>query len=98
MGRGSECGRGRCSKRRWGAWAGDVARNLGVRARVLVHGGHGKAELTGGPTAQREGTGALGETGRRTNKASPRDRGAGGAGGRQLAATARPHWAERGRE
>jgi hypothetical protein len=32
MERGSECGR--CSKRSWGAWAGDVARDLGVHARV----------------------------------------------------------------
>jgi hypothetical protein len=40
---GSECGCGRCSKRSWGAWAGDVAGDLGVRAcvsaRVLVHDG-----------------------------------------------------------
>jgi hypothetical protein len=34
LGRGSECGCGRCSKRSWGAWAGDVAGDLDVRARV----------------------------------------------------------------
>jgi hypothetical protein len=30
MGRGSECGR--CSKRSWGAWAGDVVADLSVHA------------------------------------------------------------------
>jgi hypothetical protein len=39
MGWESECGCGRCSKGRWGAGAGDVAGDLGVRACVLVHGG-----------------------------------------------------------
>jgi hypothetical protein len=34
MERGSECGCERCSKRSWGAWARDVARDLSVRARV----------------------------------------------------------------
>jgi hypothetical protein len=37
MGWGSECGCGLCSKGSWGAWAGNVAWDLGVRARVLVH-------------------------------------------------------------
>jgi hypothetical protein len=34
MGQGSECECGRCSKRSWGAWASDMAGDLGVRARV----------------------------------------------------------------
>jgi hypothetical protein len=44
MGRGSECGRGRCSKKELRAWAGDVAEDPGERARVraLVHGGRGE--------------------------------------------------------
>jgi hypothetical protein len=33
MRQGSECGCGRCSKGYWGAWAGDVAEDLGMRAR-----------------------------------------------------------------
>jgi hypothetical protein len=33
MRQGRECGCGRWSKERWGAWAGDVAGDLGVRAR-----------------------------------------------------------------
>jgi hypothetical protein len=50
MRQGSECGCGRCSKMSWGAWAGDVAGDLGVRAQVRVFwstAGAGKAELTG---------------------------------------------------
>jgi hypothetical protein len=50
MGQGSECGRGRYSKRSWGAWAGDVAGDLVVRARVHERWstvGAGKAELIG---------------------------------------------------
>jgi hypothetical protein len=37
---GSECGCGRCSKGSWGAWAGDVAEDLRVRAHwsTTVHG------------------------------------------------------------
>jgi hypothetical protein len=45
MERGSECGCGRCSKRSWGAWAGDVAGDLDVRARVRAcwsTAGHGE--------------------------------------------------------
>jgi hypothetical protein len=39
-GRGSECGCVWCSKGSWGAWVGDVTRDLGVRACVLlVHDG-----------------------------------------------------------
>jgi hypothetical protein len=61
MGQGSECGRGRCSKRCWGAWVGDVAGDLGVRARVRAcwsTTGVGKAEQTGrshGVEREREG-------------------------------------------
>jgi hypothetical protein len=33
MRQGSESGCGRCSKGRWGAWAGNVAGVLGMRAR-----------------------------------------------------------------
>jgi hypothetical protein len=33
MRQGRECGCGRCSKGCWGAWAGDVAEDLGVQAR-----------------------------------------------------------------
>jgi hypothetical protein len=57
MGWGTECGRGRCSKRSWGVWAGDGARDPDEHARVRAcwsTAGVGKAELTGGPTTQRE--------------------------------------------
>jgi hypothetical protein len=50
MRQGSECGHGSCSKRSWGAWEGDVAGDLGVRARVRAcwsTAGAMKAELTG---------------------------------------------------
>jgi hypothetical protein len=33
MGQGSECGCRQGSKGSWGAWAGDVVEDLGVRAR-----------------------------------------------------------------
>jgi hypothetical protein len=40
MRQGRESGCGRCSKGSWGAWAGDMARVLGMRARwsMVVHG------------------------------------------------------------
>jgi hypothetical protein len=101
MGRGSECGRGRCSKRSWGAWVGDVARDLSVRARVRACSsttGAGKAELTGrchGAARERE-SGSVGVIVWCTDEAGPRSRGV--RGRRQPAPTAQPHWAERGRE
>jgi hypothetical protein len=65
MGHGSECGRGRCSKRSWGAWASDVTRDLGMRARVRARwstAGAGKAKLTeGSHDAARERAGARGQ-------------------------------------
>jgi hypothetical protein len=42
MGQGSECGCGRCSKKSWGAWVGDVAGDLGVRACCWSTAGHGE--------------------------------------------------------
>jgi hypothetical protein len=44
-------------KKELGVWAGDVAEDPSERARVRARwstAGAGKAELTGGPTAQRE--------------------------------------------
>jgi hypothetical protein len=66
MGRGSECRCERCSKRSWGAWAGDVARDLGVRAQVracwsTVGRGEGRAELTGGSHGAARGNGRGGK-------------------------------------
>jgi hypothetical protein len=52
MGRGSECGHGHCSERSWGAWAGDVAGDLGVRASPRR--AWGRRSWQGGPTSQRE--------------------------------------------
>jgi hypothetical protein len=68
-------------------------------AHALVHGGAGKAELTGqshGAARERE-SGRAGVTARRTDEAGPQGRGGRGARGqRQPAPIARPHRAERG--
>jgi hypothetical protein len=77
MGRGSECGCGQCSKRSWGAWAGVVAGDLGVRARVRASGprrGTGKVELTGGSHSAARGNERSGETVQRADEAGPRGR------------------------
>jgi hypothetical protein len=55
MGRGSECGRGRCSKKGMGAWASNVAEDSDVVrecARAGPRRGAGKAKVIGRPTAQ----------------------------------------------
>jgi hypothetical protein len=70
MGWGSECGCGRCSKGSWGARAGDVARDLGVRAtgpRRFV----GKAKLTGRSHSAVRGRGSAGKTARHANEVGP---------------------------
>jgi hypothetical protein len=61
MGRGSECGCGRCSKGSWGrgraTWSG-IWTSVRECARAGPRRVAGKAELTGVPMAQRERTGA----------------------------------------
>jgi hypothetical protein len=45
MRQGRESGCGRCSKKRWGTWAGDVAEVLGVRVRwSMAVRGEGRAD------------------------------------------------------
>jgi hypothetical protein len=100
MERGSECGR--CSKRSWGAWAGDVAGDLGVHARVHAccpRRGTGKAELTGRSHGAARGSGRTEGTTQCADEAGPRGRDRKRACERgQPVSTTRPHWAERGRE
>jgi hypothetical protein len=77
IGRGSKCGRGRYSKSSWGAWAGDVARDLSVRAHVLVHGGRGEGGVDRAVPrhSEREQVRAGGVMVRRTDEAGPLGRG-----------------------
>jgi hypothetical protein len=85
MGRGSEGGRGRCSKRNSGRGQSDVVEDSGERARVRARWstrGAGKAELTGGAHgAARERERPRGGKGSASGKADPQGReGRGGAG------------------
>jgi hypothetical protein len=82
MGRGSECGCGRCSKRRWGAWVGDMAGDLGMRARVRAcwsTAGAVKAELTWRSHGAARESGRAGVTVRHTDETGQRGRGERGA-------------------
>jgi hypothetical protein len=85
MGRGSESGCGRCSKkaRAVGGRSGRGSRRMCASARALVHSGRGEGGADrGGPTAQRERErGRTRVTARRTDKAGPRGRGGEGRGG-----------------
>jgi hypothetical protein len=77
MGRGRECGCGRCSKRSWGAWAGDVAGDLGVRARVRAcwsTAGCGEGGADRGVPWRSERERVRGETVRRADEAGSRGR------------------------
>jgi hypothetical protein len=77
MGRGSECGFGRCSKRSWGAWASDVAGDLSVRARVRAcwsTTGRGEGRVDRGSHGAARENGRAGETVQRTDEAVPRGR------------------------
>jgi hypothetical protein len=66
--------------------------------RSLVHGGRGEGGADRGGPRRREREGAHGATARRlVERARRAEREEGRAGGKQLAPTSWPHWAERGR-
>jgi hypothetical protein len=73
MRQGSERGCGRCSKGSYGVWEGDVAEDLGVRARwfTVVH---GEAELTGRPHGAARENRRVEETVHRADETGPRGR------------------------
>jgi hypothetical protein len=94
---GRECGCGRCSKGSWGAWAGDVVRDLGVRACwSTAVSGEGRADRV--VPWRSEGERVRGEMAQRANETGPRGKDRKGACGQgRLAPTHWPHWAEGGR-
>jgi hypothetical protein len=100
MRRGSERGHGRGLKRSWGVGRATWPRILATcaSARSLVHRRRGEGGTDREGPRRREREGAHGSTARRlAERAREAEREEGRAGGKQLAPTSWPHWAERGR-